>query len=324
MRQALLAKFGFPFPGIRVRGNETDMPARLALIMIDEVPEIMFELGRDDVIVNDTVEGLAELGLKGQARDDPVTGQAQALIANADRAAVETAGLTTWDAAEFLIHALQTVITRTASLFLDIDITRRLADAIEDKDLVNKTIPGIVSWVELTEVLQHLVDEEISISDIGRIIEALSKYDPDHPDKVMLAERARHALKGQITAKFTQGRTSLPVIVLDPEIEVLISDAIQHTSVGPYLALDPQLTQDVLTSIRKQMNFQNPGVAGVPILTVVAVRRFVRKLVQLEFPSLSVLSRDDLEPDMQIEVVARIRLKRTSERAMHLKRGPSI
>ena len=53
-----------------------------------------------------------------------------------------------------------------ASLFLDIDITRRLTDAIEDTDLVDKTIPGIVSWFELTEVLQHLVDEEIGIGGI--------------------------------------------------------------------------------------------------------------------------------------------------------------
>lgn len=323
MRDALRTELGFPFPGIRVRGNDTDMPPRSALIMIDEVPEIMFELGRDDVVVDETVEGLAELGIKGKSRDDPATGRAHARIATADCAAAEAAGFATWDAAEYLIHALQAVIRRMAPLFLDIDVTRRLVDTVVDTELVDKTVPRALSWFELTDVLRHLVDEEISIGDIGRILEALSKCDPDHRDTVMLAERARHALSGQITAKFTRGRDSLPVLVLDPEIEVLISSAIQHTPVGPYLALEPQLTQDILASIREQLNSLGPGAAGVPILTVVEVRRFIRKLVQLEFPSLSVLSREDLEPDTQIEPVARIRLGRTSKHTTHTGRGPS-
>jgi type III secretory pathway component EscV len=323
MRDALRAELGFPFPGIRVRGNDTDMPPRSALIVIDEVPEIMFELGRDDVVVDETVEGLAELGIKGKARDDPATGRARARIAIADRAASEAAGLATWDAAEYLIHALQAVIRRMAPLFLDIDVTRRLVDTVEDKELVDKTVPMAVSWFELTDVLRHLVDEEIGIGDLGRILKALSKCEPDHRDTVMLAERARHALSGQITAKFTRDRDLLPVLVLDPEIEILISSAIQRTSVGPYLALEPQLTQDILDSIRGQLNSLDPGAACAPILTVVEVRRFIRKLVQLEFPSLSVLSRQDLEPDTQIEPVARIRLGRTSKHTRHTSRGPS-
>ena len=91
MRDSLRAELGFPFPGIRIRGNETDMPPRSALIMIDEVPEIMLEVAPDDVLVDETVEGLSELGIRGERRDDPATGRAHARIAPAERSAADVA-----------------------------------------------------------------------------------------------------------------------------------------------------------------------------------------------------------------------------------------
>lgn len=326
MRDALRAELGFPFPGIRVRGNETDMAPHSALIMIDEVPEIMLEVGRNDVLVDETVEGLSKLGIRGETRDDPATGRARARIAAADRAAAEAAGLAAWDAAEYLCLALRAVLRRMAPLFLDIDVTRRLVDTVERTapDLVAETVPKVVSWFELTDVLQRLVDEEIGIGDMGRILEVLSQRDPDVRDTVLLAERVRHALNTQITAKFTRGRDSLSVFLLDPEIEVLMSSAIQRTSVGSYLALEPQPTQDILAAVRGEVSSLGPGAAGVPLLTTdVEIRRYIRKLVELEFPSLHVVSRQDLEPDTPIQPVARIRLGRPSHHATPTGPGPA-
>ena len=142
-------------------------------------------------------------------------------------------------------------------------------------------------------------------------------------DTVLLAERVRHALSGQITAKFTGRRDSLSVFLLDPEIEVLISSAIQPTSVGSYLALDPQLTQDILAAIRDQVSSLDLSTAGVLILTVAEIRRYIRKLVELEFPSLHVVSRQDLDPGTRIQTVARIRLGSSSQHQSPTGGGPS-
>ena len=72
---ALHAEFGFPFPGIRVRGNETDMPSGTALVMFDEVPEVMFQVKIDQVLVDATVEKLAELGITGWPGNSSATKQ---------------------------------------------------------------------------------------------------------------------------------------------------------------------------------------------------------------------------------------------------------
>lgn len=259
LQEELWAELGFPFPGIRVRGNETDMPPRTALILIDEVPELMLEVAGQD------------------------------------------------DSAEYLCRELRAVVRRMAPLFLDVDVTRRLVDALEPTApaLVAETVPKAVSWIELTQVLQRLVKEEIHIGDLAPILEALAGHEGELHDTALLAERARHALRGQITAKFLRGRDSLPVFLLDPEIQDAFSNAIQRTAAGSYLALEPQFTQDVLAAVRGQVGSLGARADGVPILVeAVEIRAYVRRLVELEFPQLHVLSRQDLAPDTQVEVVA--------------------
>jgi TIR domain/FHIPEP family len=163
---ALHAEFGFPFPGIRVRGNETDMPSGTALVMFDEVPEVMFQVKIDQVLVDATVEKLAELGITGWPATVPPPNSEGAWIAFADLARAQAAGLPTSDAAEYVTRVLHSHIRRMAPLFLDIDVTRRLVDSFErtDPTLVVQTIPKAVSWFQLTDVLRRLVEEEICSS----------------------------------------------------------------------------------------------------------------------------------------------------------------
>jgi hypothetical protein len=318
IREALRAEFGFPFPGIRVLGNETGMPPRCALIMIDEIPEIILEVGRDDVLVDETVEGLARFGIQGKLHADPVTGQTRARIAACDRTAAEAAGLATWDAAEYLSSALQVVLRRMASSFIDPDVTRRLVDSIEGTapGLVAKTVPKVVSWFALTDILQRLISEGIGIGEIGCILQALSKCERDLGNTSVLAEQVRHSLSREITAKFTRGRDELPVLLLDAETEIRISSAIKRTALGAYLAAEPQLVEDLIVAIRRQVSSLGPGAAGVPILVTSAeIRPFLRRLVSLEFPSLHVLSGQDVAPNTRTQIIATLRCDSASRHA---------
>ena len=258
VRDALQAEFGFVFPGISVRGNDIDMPPRGALIMVDEVPELVLDVGRDG------------------------------------------------DAAEHLFGELQAVLRRMASSFIDIDVARRLVDAVGP---ATETVPKRVSWFELTDVLRRLVDEDIAIHDIGRVLEAFSTCKHGPHDTAALAEQARHALCGQISAKFLRGRDTLPVLLLDRQTEAAVGSAIQHTPVGAYLALDPALADKLLASVRVEMTSLGPGADGAPILvTSPELRPFIRRLVGLEFPTLHVLSRQDIVPGTQIDIVGTLGL----------------
>ena len=320
MRNALHQEFGFSFPGVRVRGV-ADMPAAGALIMIDEIPEAMFEVSRQEVLVNANVEVLKQYGIQANAREDLVTGQARARIDPGDRAAADDAGFTTWDAAEYLFYALHTVVRSMADCFLDIDTTYTLVAAIErsSPQLVAETVPKTWAWIDVCNTLQLLLEEEISIADMESILLVLSQYKQDEQhDTVLMAERIRHALNKQITAKLLHGRDSLPVVRLDAGIENHISDSIHTTPSGSYLDADPEVLQKILAAIRRQI-----GVLDAAILTQQSIRRYIRKLVELEFPWLKVISPQDLEPDTRIEEVAWIRLESTPEDQTGLVKEPA-
>jgi hypothetical protein len=312
MLDELAAEFGFPFPHVTVRGNRFDMPPGSAVIMIEEVPESPFRIGADDVVVDGPLDAIAALGVRWE-----VFARTQGVIAAGDHAAATAAGLGTRDAAEYLMCELQAVLRRFVALFVDIDITRQLVGTVEDANpaLVSKVVPSVVSWLELANVLRRLVAEGVGVGDMGRILAAFAEGLPDGIDTVELAERARHALNAQITARFTRGRGDLSVLRLDPQIESRVHGALKRTSTGLYLMLEPQLTQDILAAIRQEVQAMGPAASHVPILTSAEIRPFVRKLVELEFPSLHALSRQDLRPGLRIRAIGTIRLDATLQRA---------
>jgi len=322
MRAALRAEFGFSFPGIRVRGNESDMPPRTALIMLEEVPELMLEVGPQDVFTEATADTLAGLGIRAEPIDPPVLSRFRARINAENRAAAAQAGIRSWDAVEYLVMALQDVIRRNATLFLDIDVAHTLVESfrVTAPELVDATVPAGISWIELTTLLQHLVAEGIGIGDMGRILEAVRQRGQDYRevrDTSRLSEQVRHALCRQITMQFTHGRDRLPVMMLAPEAERLIGASILQTEEGPYLQLDPEVTRKVLAAVRTQVDALGQAADAPPILLEdPQIRHYVRKLVCLEFPGLQELSRQDLDPDIDVRAVGAISLDPDRGKAM--------
>jgi len=102
----------------------------------------------------------------------------------------------------------------------------------------------------------------------------------------------------------------LVVYLLDPEIYDTISGAIQRTTTGNYLALDPDTTQDVLNTFRHEFGNLPPTAQRPVIVTDMEIRRYVRRLVEMDFENLAVLSYQELSPELHIQPIARISLKK--------------
>lgn len=309
MRASVEAEFGFPIPGIRIRANETDMAPRSALILIDEIPEGMIESVPEGVLVQATKTELASIGVPGVPYVDGIVGTGCMSILAGDRNQVESAGFCTWDSAEYLVHALRHVVRRMLEDFLDVDLVRQLVDPVDAvaPELVAATIPERLSWSELTDVLQRLVAEGVSIADMRQIFQALSEDAATKEDTVTMTERVRHALAPQITARALRGRDALPVLRVAHEIEQAFLRGIQRTAAGAYLSLAPADSGAVLSSVRRHLGATEVASKDVAILvTEVQIRPFIRRLVSLEFPELCVLSSQDLVDDTPIHVVGTI------------------
>jgi type III secretion protein V len=116
----------------------------------------------------------------------------------------------------------------------------------------------------------------------------------------------------------TGGRRELSVCLLDGSIEESVRHAITKTASGSFLALAPAAGRDILAAIRRALSDVPAGAhaaASVPaphagvILTQPDIRRFVRKLIEVELPDTTVVSFAELLPEISLRPVAKATLK---------------
>jgi type III secretion protein V len=97
------------------------------------------------------------------------------------------------------------------------------------------------------------------------------------------------------------------VLLLEQGIEETIRGAISRTPAGSFLTLAPAAGRDIVRAVRRALD----GVDGSkpPILTQPDIRRFVRKLVELELPEQRVVSYAELLPEIAVKPAARATLR---------------
>jgi type III secretion protein V len=310
MRDGLFYELGVRYPGLRVRGNDGDLPPGSYIIMVNEIPLVMGTVDKNKCLVNDTPDRLRLLGIDADPAQNPANGNACGWINMDQRKLAEDAGLTTWDAPGYIVLHLSAVLRKNAAEFVGIQETQNMLEQLEQAfpALVKEVVPKAVSPFQLTDILRRLVEEEISIRDLRNILQALAEWGPVENDTVMLTEYVRAALKRYISHKYTRGQSTLIVYLLDPQIEETVRSSVQHTSSGSYLALEPEITQEILAAVRNEVGNLPPSAQQPVVLTTMEIRRYFRKLVELEFPHLAVLSYQELSPEMNIQPIARISL----------------
>jgi type III secretion protein V len=310
MRDGLFYELGVRYPGLRVRGNDGDLPPGSYIIMVNEIPLVMGTVDKNKCLVNDTPDRLRLLGIDADPAQNPANGNACGWINMEQRKLAEDAGLTTWDAPGYIVLHLSAVLRKNAAEFVGIQETQNMLEQLEQAfpALVKEVVPKAVSPFQLTDILRRLVEEEISIRDLRNILQALAEWGPVENDTVMLTEYVRAALKRYISHKYTRGQSTLIVYLLDPQIEETVRSSVQHTSSGSYLALEPEITQEILAAVRNEVGNLPPSAQQPVVLTTMEIRRYFRKLVELEFPHLAVLSYQELSPEMNIQPIARISL----------------
>ena len=181
-----------------------------------------------------------------------------------------------------------------------------LLDALERTHpaLVREVVPKLVSLVLFTDIARRLVEEGISLRNLRDILGALAEWAPHDRDPVALTEHVRGALRRVITHRYAGDAGALAAYLLDPLIEDAIRDSVQKTATGSYLALEPQLSHDIVAAIGRAVG---PGATGgAVLLTGAEIRRYVRRLIESEHPNLPVLSFQELAPEAQIRPIARI------------------
>jgi len=310
LRSAIYYDLGVLLPNTFVSAD-SPLPVNQYFIAINEVPVSYGIVKPNCVFVNDSPENIEVFGLRGDAANNPADLKPGAWIPAEQRVTAEVAGLKVWDPGDVMILHLSRVLKQHAFEFVGIQETQAYLDfaARGAPKLVEEAVPKSVTVHQLTEVLQRLVQEQISIRDIKSILDTICEWARIEKDPVMLTEYVRSAMKRLISFRHTSGRETLYVYLLDPEIEDIISSAIRRTSTGAFLSLDPAIAHDILDAVRREIGARAPAAQKPVVVTDMELRRFVRRMFELEFPEVSILSYQELSPSLNVQPIARISMR---------------
>ena len=308
MRQALYQDIGIRYPGIHVRTDSPSLEGNDYMILLNEVPYARGKIPPNHVLTNEVEENLSRYNLPFITYKN-AAGLPSAWVSTDALAILEKAAIKYWSPLEVIILHLSYFFHKNSQEFLGIQEVRSMIEFMERSfpDLV-KEFTRLIPLQKLTEIFKRLVQEQISIKDLRTILESLSEWAQTEKDTVLLTEYVRSSLKLYISFKFSQGQSAISVYLLDPEIEEMIRGAIKQTSAGSYLALDPDSVNLILKSMRMTITPTPPGGQPPVLLTAIDVRRYVRKLIETEFPDIAVISYQEVLPEIRIQPLGRIQI----------------
>ncbi|MCA9583630.1 MAG: FHIPEP family type III secretion protein, partial [Myxococcales bacterium] len=208
---------------------------------------------------------------------------------------------------EALAHQLHRVARSHAHEFVGLQETQSMLDQLERTfpAVVRNVVPKPVSLQLLAEVLRRLVEEGVNIRPLRQILEALAGFAPQEKDPLALTELVRAQLRRQITHRHAHGGV-LTTFLLSHEIEEAVTDSIQRTATGAYLAMPPDQARDVIEAVKAQIAEDAEGTPPPVLLTQAPIRRFVRRLLEVDLPDLVVLSYQELAPEVTVRPLGRI------------------
>lgn len=308
MRHALYQDLGVRFPGVHVRTESPTLEDDEYSIYLNEVPVIRGKIFEGSLLTSEDPETLKRYNIPFTTSKSSM-GQPSYWVDSKYEEVIKKSGIKYWKPIDVMILHLSYFYRQHAADFIGIQEVRGILEFVEKSypDLV-KEVTRLVPLQKLTEIFKRLVQEQISIKDLRTILEALSEWAQTEKDTVLLTEYVRSSLKRYISYKYSQGQSILSVYLLDPEIEDMVRGAIKQTSAGSYLALDPDSVQLIMNAMRAVVVPTPVGGQPPVLLTAIDVRRFVRKLIEGEFPDMAVVSYQEVVPEIKIQPLGRVQL----------------
>ncbi|MEI8366184.1 MAG: type III secretion system export apparatus subunit SctV [Parachlamydiaceae bacterium] len=308
MRQALYSDLGVRFPGVHVRTDSQILEGDEYSIHLNEVPVVRGKILNNFYLTNETEENLKRYNMVCSTYKNSL-GLPSVWVEAKNKEILDKAGVKYWNSLEVMILHLSYFFRHYANEFVGIQEVKSMLEFVEKSfpDLV-KEVTRLIPLQKMTDIFKRLIQEQISIKDLRTILESLSEWAQTEKDTVLLTEYVRSSLKRYISYKYAQGQSVLSVYIIDPEIEDMVRGAIKQTSAGSYLALDPDAVQLILQGVRNTVAPPPPGGQPPVLLTAIDVRRFIRKLIEMEFTDISVVSYQEIVPEIRIQPLGRIQL----------------
>jgi flagellar biosynthesis protein FlhA len=302
MRKNLATQLGFLVPSIHITDN-LSLHEREYVIYLRGVEIARWELRRDSLLAISSNPNAANL--PGQDTREPAFDVAAKWITPQLQGQAIAAGYAVVDATSVLAAHLAEVIKHSAHELLSRHETRRLIDRLNDSHpkLADELIPKLMSLGEVQKVLQQLLREQVSIRDLGTILETLVEAAAFNKNPIALVEAVRHALGRSLIRPLLNDHGELKVVTLDTSIE---DECTRGSNLPMNLGLSsPQqvtLARRVLDGLRADFG-KEIGSAPPVLLCSSPGRYYLRRLLEPFIPRIVVISPGEVPPLTPVQSV---------------------
>ena len=305
VRQHVAGDLGIILPKVRIRDNmrlgENEYRIKIANNVVADG-----EVFPDHLLAMDS--GMTQGSVEGIPTRDPAFNQPATWIQPGVRDRAEILGYTPVEPAAVLATHLQELVRQHADEILTRDATRHLLDELKKSSpaVVEELIPGMMKLSEVQQVLQMLLNETVSIRQLGLILETLGDYSGKTKDPIWLVEYVRHRLARTICTQYRDENSRMHVVTLDPLLEDRISAGIEHSERGLFIRMSPQAVDVTCDQIAQEL--EQLVRSGRPPIVLVSpqIRPGLKQLTSGKLPRIVVLSYNEVTRDTQIESVGMV------------------
>lgn len=223
----------------------------------------------------------------------------------------EIMGITVIDPTTVLVTHLSEIIKKHSYELLGRQEVKMLLDNIKENysAVVEELIPNLMSLGEVQKVLQNLLRERVPIRDLVTILESLADNAQVTKDIEVLTEYVRFSLSRTICKNLINEENTIRVLTLDYNLEKIISENIQKSFQGSYPALDPEITTRIYQSLQQHIELSQFNNDIPVILVSPKIRPAFRRMIEMVFPHVQVLSMNEIPTDIQIETIGMVTLE---------------
>jgi flagellar biosynthesis protein FlhA len=302
MRKSLAQQLGLLVPSIHITDN-LSLREREYVIYLRGAEIARWELRRDCLLaINSNAKAL---DLPGQDTREPAFDAPAKWITPQTQGQAIAAGYAVVDHTSVLAAHLAEVIKHNASELLSRHETKRLIERLSDSHpkLVDELIPKLMSLGEVQKVLQQLLREQVSIRDLGTILETLVDTASFNKNPIALVEAVRHALGRALIRPLLNDQGELKVVTLDTSIEEeCMRGSNQQLNQAFSTPQQVTLARRVLDGLR--INFGKEITAAPPVLLCSSPGRYyLRRLLEPFIPKIVVISPGEIPPLTPVQSV---------------------
>jgi flagellar biosynthesis protein FlhA len=302
LRKHLATQLGFLVPSIHITDNLTLKDLEY-VVHLRGVEIARWEMRRDCLLAISSQPTMP--ALPGQDTRDPAFGAPAKWITKDLQAQALAAGFAVVDQTAVLATHLGELVRQNAHELLTRQETKRLIDRLSESHpkLVEELVPKLMTLGEVQKVLQQLLREQVSIRDLGSVLETLVDSVGTTKNPVLLTEAVRHALGRALVRPLLDERGELKVVTLSRGIEEECCRAVgaQALTAGSAF-LQPSTARRVLEGLRGL--FGEQILNAPPVLLCASPGRFyLRRLLEPFLPKIVVLAPTEIPPLVPVQSV---------------------